>query len=224
MRYLCVLIFNYDYMRRFVFTCLIAMVVIRADAQIRLGISAGGLYAGWNVAFDGVKDSDYEGRMGFLAGLVAELPLGNSLALQPQFNFVHKGTSVEHGDHHDAVEVNALDIPLSMLFRYAAGPGEFFLGLGPNIGINLEAHLHEDHDHRDDGHGHSHGEHITIGNDPGNLKRMDIGARLSAGYTLRNGLSFSASYVLGLSDLTPEAITVARSNYAAVTLGYYFLR
>jgi len=215
-------------MKKILFVIIAALFIMQGHAQVKVGVNAGGLYSSWSVKVGGDKDDDYEGLLGFQAGLMADLPLSASLAFQPQVNFVRKGTSIEHGDHHDAIEVSAVDIPLSLVVRSVTNSGKFFFGFGPNIGINLEAHLHEDldhhgqQDHHDQQHGHDHGKHIDIGNDPGNLKRPDLGARLSAGFTFGNGLTLSAAYVLGVSDLTPETGLVARGNYAAITLGYYF--
>lgn len=209
-------------MRKIIITGIFILLAVQLSAQVRFGLGAGAIYSRWNVALDGVSDNQYEGMFGFQAGLITELGLGSHLALRPELHFVFKGTSVEHGDHHDAIEVMALDIPLQLLFRRQIGNGRIFAGLGPNIGINLEAHIHEDDHHHDNGHGHGHDhDKIVIGNDPGNLKRLDLGLRVLAGYDFGKRFTVSAFYTLGLNDLAPEEVLTIRSGYGGLAVGFF---
>ncbi len=220
--YLCMVIYKHIDMKKLTIAGVLILLVLQLSAQVRFGLGAGVIYSGWNVEVDGVSDNQYEGMFGFQAGLITEMGLGSHLAFRPELNFVFKGTSVEHGDHHDAIEVMAVDIPLQLLFRGQLGNGRIFAGLGPNIGMNLEAHIHEDDHHHGNGHGHDH-DKIVIGNDPGNLKRLDLGLRVLAGYDLGKRFTVSAFYTWGLNDLAPEEVLTIRSGYGGLAVGFFVL-
>lgn len=187
---------------------LVATGSILHAQETRFGVKAGASFANWAVEVGGEKEEDYKNRVGFQIGFLADVPISSSISFQPQFNFTSKGSAEEHDGHLDKIVVNAIDIPLNLVFKSSS----FFAGIGPNLGINLAASVKEE--------GES--EEITIGNDPGNLKRMDFGANVMVGYEFKNGLFISAQYTPGFVNLSPDNGVTARSNFGGVSLGYFF--
>jgi hypothetical protein len=196
-------------MKKLLFLVVFAGIGFQLSAQeTRFGVKAGATFSKWAVEVGGEKEEDYKNRVGFQFGFLADVPVGNAISFQPQINFTSKGSAEEHDGHLDKIVVNAIDIPLNLVFRSSS----FFAGIGPNLGINLSASVKEE--------GES--EEITIGNDPGNLKRMDFGANVMVGLEFKNGLFISAQYTPGFVNLSPDNGVTARSNFAGISLGYFF--
>lgn len=191
------------------------MLVLVANAQVKLGVKGGMNLAKWNTKVNGTKEEDYKSKLGLQAGFVADFSLGKSLSFQPQILYTAKGTAEEHNGHNDNIVINAIDIPLNVLYKSPAKFGTFFVGGGPNIGYNLGGKV-KSHDAGEDG------EKIKIGNGAGEVKALDFGLNLTTGLELKNGLFFSANYTAGLSNLSNINSVTSKSNFLGVSIGYFF--
>lgn len=190
------------------------MTVFAVNAQVKLGVKGGINLAKWNYKVNGTKEEDYKNKIGLQAGFVADFKLGKSLSFQPQLLYTAKGTAEEHNGHNDNIVMNAIDIPLNVLYKTPAKFGTIFFGGGPNIGYNLGGKV-KSHDASEDG------EKIEIGNGANQLKALDFGVNFTSGIEFKNGLFFSANYTAGLSNLSNVNGVNAKSNFIGISLGYF---
>ncbi len=191
------------------------LLALVSNAQVKLGVKGGMNLAKWNIKVNGTKEEDYKNKLGLQAGFVADFSLGKSLSFQPQLLYTAKGTAEEHNGHDDKIVMNAIDLPLNILYKAQAKFGTFFVGGGPNIGYNLGGKV-KSHEAAEDG------EKIEIGNGAGEVKALDFGLNVTTGVELKNGLFFSANYTAGLSNLSNTNGVTARSNFLGVSIGYFF--
>lgn len=191
------------------------LLTLVTNAQVKLGIKGGMNLAKWNIKVNGTKEEDYKNKLGLQAGFVADFSLGKSLSFQPQLLYTAKGTAEEHNGHDDKIVMNAIDLPLNVLYKSPTKFGNFFVGGGPNIGYNLGGKV-KSHEAAEDG------EKIEIGNADGEVKALDFGINLTTGVELKNGLFFSANYTAGLSNLSNTNGVTARSNFLGISIGYFF--
>lgn len=188
---------------------LIGLVYTANSQKIKLGVKAGANFANWNIKALGEKETT-EMIAGLHAGVVADFNIGKSLSLQPQLLFSSKGFSEKHNDHSDKIVVTALDLPINLLYKTPIGIGKFFVGGGPNIGLNLSA--------KDK----AHNETIKIGNSADAIKALDLGVNVTTGVELKNKLFFGVNYNYGLSNLSNVNNLTQRSNVLGVSVGYFF--
>lgn len=176
-------------------------------AQVQFGIQAGPAFSSMTSKASGVKVT--YNKTGFTAGVLAELPLGESgLHFRPALNFVQKG-----GDFEGAsINLNYLEVPLDFTYKLDAGSGKLFLGAGPSFAVGMSGKWKYDGESAD----------VTFGSGEEDMKRMDIGANMLAGYQLSNGLFLSLNYNLGLSNISNGSDSKDHNNYFGIRIGYLF--
>jgi len=163
-------------------------------------------------------DAKYEGsNVGFYAAGVANIQLSEHFALQPNLVVGLKGGGFG-AIYGSITKINivAIDVPINALYT----SNGFFIGGGPNFSYGLSGKLKPNLE----------GEKVDIFDDSEEgagdlaLKRFDIGANLLVGYTLPNGLTFSAHFTPGLANIyAPDADNVkARTKTFGFSVGYLF--
>lgn len=106
-----------------------------AQAQFTAGLKAGLNYANITGNMGDGQNFDRDRKLGFHAGVVANIKAIGSLALQPELLFSTKGYEVDqtttHGDFTTKTEVNSrmkyLDLPVMIQLQ----TGQFYLEAGP---------------------------------------------------------------------------------------------
>jgi len=131
-------------MKKHILTLGLAIIALgQANAQ-RMGI---GPEAGINLSTMTAKYNNVENSGEYLPGLkiggVFEIGLSNIISLQPGLLFQMKGyrndftrmvviNNLTYQETEEAkVRANYLEIPLNLQFNFDAGPGNFFVGVGP---------------------------------------------------------------------------------------------
>ena len=216
------------------------LVANAASAQISLGAQAGAVFAksktdDFTSDIPGI-DLSSKHRVGFTAGLIADIPIGESgLRLMPELNFVQKGLKSDgtvNIDIPSGPSVNAqvdaninlayIEIPVNLAYAVEAGNGRFVIGAGPYAGFGLSGKskakvsiLGETEEEE---------ENIEFGVNEDQIKRMDFGANFMAAYIMHNGLMLKVNYALGLNNLSNVRDSEWKNRYFGVTLGYFFLR
>jgi hypothetical protein len=194
------------------------LLVNSVMAQTKFGLKAGTNFNKWSEKIDGNKNEDHQTSLGFHFGLVTDFTITQKFSIQPQLLFVNKGTSENHGDHEDKININSIDIPVNFLYKMPTSSGKFFAGGGPNVGFNLNGTVKSDEEGED-------GEKLEFGTGTGEYKVLDFGLNLLAGYELNSGLFFSANYTPGFSNIQniPAGQDITkRSNYFGISVGYFF--
>lgn len=207
------------------FIILVACTVLHVSGHaqgVRIGIAAGVAIS--NLDFKMNNESQTaKTKTGFMAGIVADLPLGSNFSFQPGLNYVQKGTkdeeTIDGQTFTGKISVNNLELPLNFLYHAHTSAGNFFIGAGPSISYALSGKAS-----LTDG-TNSESSDLKFGNSSDdNMKRYDFGANFTTGFTFKRGLLLAANYNAGLSNLTPLATDGNKisSHYFGFKLGYMF--
>ena len=195
--------------------CVLAVVFSMAslnaqdgNAPVRFGAKAGVNFSD----ITGDMTDSFTGRTSFHIGAVAEIPISESFAIQPELVYSAQGSDYEEDfdgmTFSGTVTANFLNIPIMAKYFVADG---FTIEAGPQIGILLSSEIEEDDidlDIKD------------------SLKGIDFGLNFGLGYQLDNGLNFAARYNLGLTDLNDDPDFLgdfeAKNSVIQLSVGYFF--
>ena len=202
--------------------------------QISLGGQAGAVFSKPSTTtYTLIQGFDVElkNRIGFSAGLLADIPFGESgFRLMPELSFVNKGliTDANVTFLGQQLQVNAkanisyIEIPLNAAYAFSLGNNKLLVGAGPYAGIGVGGKTVI----RSTANGTTEEEEekVKFGSEPDQTKRMDFGANFMAGFILNNGLMFKVNYSLGLTNLSNEPDTEYKNRYFGVSVAYFFLK
>lgn len=197
-----------------------------AQAQFRPGIKIGANYA--NITNKNVSNANdiYKYRLGYHAGLIFNIGLGDIFSFQPEINYSQKGFSYGDAEHtipgidggsitvqrEGDVRYGYIDIPL--LFRTEAGP--LFFELGPqasilvNTGGGITPKPNTNASNR-----------LPTNND---LNRIDFGLAAGVGVGI-SGAMIGLRYNLGLNPIENNRVlsnNELKHNVFQLYLGYMF--
>ena len=213
-------------MKRNLLTVMAGLLItsITLGQSTRFGIVAGSSIANYKMKSGDISVSA-DSKVGFTAGIITDIPIGNNCSFQPALHFVQKGTKSEESfgglTEKNTLTVNCVELPLNVLYNVSAGSGKFFIGAGPSFGFNISGKTKFE-----DG-TISETEDLRIGNDADNddIRSFDMGINSLAGYRFSNGLFVSAGYNAGLNNLAPGADSedgTVKSHYFSIKIGFVF--
>jgi hypothetical protein len=181
--------------------CVILIASLSTNAQIlKLGIKAGINYANQTGTSITVNSNNYksEAITNYHFGLIAELPLGEKLGIQPEIlystvgaNYKATGVIADINNELGYVSVPVLaKINLSKTISLDFGPqASFLLSKKNNVSIN-------------------------------DTKSFDFGAAAGLGIKITKGIFLQGRYVVGLSEASAQA--KAKNSVLQVSAGLYF--
>ncbi len=183
--------------------------------QIRFGIKAGANLM--NIGKFEFADTYYNSKykVGFQAGVYAEIPMGTGFAFLPEATYTQKGGKVEETvlGNSGKIEstVNYLDVPF--LIGYRATP-ELTIFAGPQVSFLLSQKTTVS----------VNGEAETETTDTDNLRKSLAGAAAGIGYRIGDNLNINARYLTDLQHAAKENVGQDKSKNAgfALSLGYTF--
>ncbi|MCB4797553.1 porin family protein [Neotamlana laminarinivorans] len=157
-----------------------------------------GAKAGLNIASLGGDIEDYDSKLGFNIGAVAEIPVGEKFAIQPELLFSTQGAKLEESgtdySYEDKLKLNYLNIPVMAKFYVAEG---FSIQAGPQIGFLVKAESEYEEVYN--------GETFSGDEDIKDyLKSVDFGLNFGLGYQLSSGIFIDGRYNLGLSNINDQ--------------------
>ena len=192
-----------------------------------------GAKAGVNFASIGGDDTDgIGGRTSFHVGGLAEIPLFDKFAIQPELLYSSEGaqdkdTETYMGvtvEYKSTLKLDYINIPIMAKYYIIDG---LAAEAGPQFGILVSAKAEDEIS----GGGDSESETYDVKDQ---FKTLDVGFGLGASYRLDFGLFFSARYIIGLSDITEDieydlgyGMTVVddskqKNNVFQLSVGYTF--
>jgi len=194
---------------------------VAINAQTTFGLHIGGTVA--NAKF---KESGFsfttDSKIGWKAGVVANVPLTEMFTFMPQLNVVSKSSKFEEDEDKVTFNFTYAELPLNFVYQSKG----FFGGVGPSIGFGVggkvkaessgmsdEVKVKFDGKKEDD-----------VTDDDLHLKALDFGGQIIAGYQLPSGLFFNAHYNFGFSNISPENEGTLKNNYFGFGIGYFFGR
>lgn len=198
-------------MKKALFMAGFALAAFVTNAQ-KVGF---GVKAGANFSTVSTNDDEFNSeramRTTYHAGLVADFSVSQKFSIQPHLLIQGKGVSLEHEDHKDRFKFTSLDIPVNLVYK----SNGFFVGGGPNLGINLSGKLEAEDDP-------SENTEFEFGSEAGQIKRINFGVNLLTGYRLKNGLFFSGNYLAGISNWSNSSEDKWRNNLFGISVGFMF--
>ncbi len=218
---------------------LVALSVADLSAQISLGIRGGLNLSKWALNDAAKKELggfDQESINALLFGALAEIRLSNNLAIQPEVNFIQKGTKLVAEEKapvplkvEGTTTLNYLEVPLLLKVGTGFGVGRFDLLLGPSFGYALNGKR----ELKATVAGRTETEKEDVDFEKDEIARTDVGAQVGASLGLGLGSSarlfVDGRYLLGFSNLdqhehgggNKEEHTV-RNRGIALTAGLLF--
>ncbi len=182
-----------------------------AFAQMSFGVKAGLNYSNNIMKYDGKKDKDAKFKPGFNIGAFADFELSDLLAVEAGLNVETKGHMYKDKDEEEILgktykskykataNLVYVTVPVDVKLTF----GSFYVLAGPYIGVaatgKAKSKMEYDGNTEKDSHSMDLG-----GDDKDDLKRLDLGLGIGAGYEINDNLGVRAGYDLGLSNLTPK--------------------
>lgn len=173
-----------------------AVTITNAQAQQRARV---GLKGGMNLSNLYVNEADDENaRIGWHAGVYAQLFSSEAFAIQPEVNFSTKGTGVTYGsinaggvniNHDTKFNLSYLDIPVLAVFKLGRAAE---IHLGPYWSYLLSAEIRNND-------GNPNNEFDDIDRD--NFDDWDYGLVGGIGFNLGKGAQLGARYNYGLNEI-----------------------
>lgn len=158
--------------------------------------------AGINIANQSIKNVNGEkSKTSFQAGLGVNIQTGvKNFSVQPEVNFISKGTKFKNSFGNHTYNFNYIEIPV--LAKYSFGP--VYVNAGPSIGFLM-------------------GKNDRIKAAYGKTKSVDFGLQMGAGVALPAGpgkIIVDGRYNLGLSNISDEKGLDVKNRGFAISLGY----
>lgn len=156
---------------------------------------------GINIATQSIKGGDEKAKVGFQGGVGVNFHTGLSgFSIQPELNFISKGTSLKTSLGREHLNVNYLELPV--LVKYSFGP--VYLNVGPSLGLRL---------------GQANKEKVAYGA----MKKLDFGLQMGGGLAIPLGpgkVIIDARYVLGLTNTSAVKGANIKNRGIALSAGY----
>ncbi|MBX3240148.1 MAG: PorT family protein [Chitinophagaceae bacterium] len=201
------------------------------DKLVTLGIRAGGSYTnivGKNMTGHSL---DYDYKIGYHAGITADLYVFEGFYLQPALLYSVKGAKNETELTKNTYSVSYIELPLNILLKLSLGNGKLLLGAGPYAAYGIGGSAKSTTgsltlDRKNKFKNSLTAQDVLDGYNV--LKPWDFGANALAGYEFEGGFSFQLNAQLGLSDFYPknEYLQADKSSLkhfgAGLSVGYKF--
>lgn len=194
-----------------------AQISVGGQVGVNLGMGqSGGSYFGSSLTNNP--------KVGIVIGVLADLPLGEKLAIRPEFNFIQKGNkfggyAVLGGSSASRkISLNYLELPVNVVYKMSIGSSSntLYFGLGPAVALGIIGTQKEP------------GEKVDIKFDgkadrvdgKEHLKRTDIGINILAGYQLKMGAFAKIGYTHGLPNIDPDNRQTYKNRGISICIGY----
>ncbi len=229
-------------MRKFLATAVCALFVLTASAQRASSSSSSffsteksdegvtfGIRAGMNLATFTGDVEDAKSRVGFHVGVIADIPLMQSLYIQPGIYVSQKGAKWEESDddykYKETMNPLYIEIPILASYRYNFGGGsQLQVNFGPYFayGIGGKVKIEEsEYDYNDDVWYIYKSEGDFFGDKGADFKRFDFGLQVGAGFTFATHYNISLGYQFGLTKFNDGNSSIKNGNFL-ISLGYNF--
>ncbi|MBC8153095.1 MAG: PorT family protein [Bacteroidetes bacterium] len=197
----------------------VLLVSTVAFAQLRVGTTGSLQFARVNIKTPLGPDV-VDNILGFQAGILLNAALTDNFSLRPQLLYSAKGFKRSDSSVDTKALFNYVEMPVQLMYAIKSGPGRFALGAGPYIGYGLGGKTTMTF------RGESDSFDVEFGSERNQLKRLDIGLYLSAGYELASGLILSVYHAPGLTNLSnaPVSEGSVKNTAFGASVGFLFCR
>ena len=216
---------------------LVAFATVLATAgfsQTRFGVQVVGNAGSASFNADGVENFKKPMKVGFGAGVVADVNISDKFSFRPSLNFLQKKAAVEYQtpdlpgkDFSINSTLNYLEMPLNVAYKIPVGTSTAYIAAGPSIGYGISGKLKAKGWLASE-EGEVPGDIVEVNetvdafkkedNDGAGFKRVAVSVNASAGIEFKNGLYVNAGYLAGLSNLIKEE--TYKSKGILLTVGF----
>jgi outer membrane immunogenic protein len=163
--------------------------------------------------------SDQKSKIGFNAGVFADVPLSDKFTLQPELLYTQYGAKANFYLNNQKYSTSRhLDyIALPVMFQYNATPN-FYLEAGPEFALNVNTKDKV----KNETTGQTLAESDTYRD---SINKFNLGIGLGAGYYFTPNVGITARYVAGLTEIAKDKASGSSStknNVFQVGLAYKF--
>lgn len=186
------------------------------DGGVKWGVRVGANFANMSFSNDGYSASP-KSRTSFHVGVVADIPLMESLYIQSGLFLQNKGFKEDLGDDESmTAKPMFLEIPILASYRYNFNDAtQLQVNFGPYFGYGIGGKYKYEYD------GESEEEDCF---QDGEMKRFNCGLQVGAGITFASHIYLGVAYQFGLSNIADDSdgdYSVKDKNWM-VSLGYNF--
>jgi Outer membrane protein beta-barrel domain len=185
-----------------------ALLVIATLFLTVAGISQTGFGLRAGVNFQNLNGKDDEGdklnndlKVGFHAGVTADVAVAPEFYIQPGLLFSTKGAKIEGSDAK--INLSYVEVPINFLYKPVLGTGRMLLGFGPYVGFAVGGKVKSDNGDADIEFENEITPTQAVSGTP-YVKRFDAGANLLFGYEFSSKISAQLNAQLGLLDISPK--------------------
>ena len=155
-------------------------------------------------------------KFGLRVGGVADIGLTNHLYLRPGLFFTQYGWKEDRAGSDAEVTYNYVQLPVNVLYKLGNdGGGRFYFGLLPYVSFAVGGSRDINIQEYD----------VEIGDNPGrdDLKAVDLGIGLKAGYEFPFDMYLDASFIQGAANVLPGGNDDFKMTNRQFTLGIGYL-
>ncbi|MEJ8819655.1 porin family protein [Lacibacter sp. H407] len=191
--------------------------------------SSYGFHAGTSIGkIEGKQDNrsyTFRNLINVQAGFLAEFKASKNISFQSGVNYVQKGGTLEEDffgtDIEASIRLHTIEIPVYALYRTGGNKGNFFIGAGPAVSFSIAGNTVMKNN------GEEESEKMEIGNDEenDNIRAIDFGINVLAGYQFKSGVFIGATHNFGLRNMVPgndPEMGTAITSYYGFRIGYMF--
>ncbi|MBR4440483.1 MAG: PorT family protein [Bacteroidales bacterium] len=195
------------FLRLFVVSAALALSSSAFAQDIDFGVKAGMNISNFSEKYGGSKVNDNKSKIGISLGAFADYSLTDMFAIEAGLQFDQVGSKFEWSEDDESekitTNVNYLTIPINFRANLAVGDNKLYFLAGPTIGLGLSGK--EKAEYTEDGKTNKTDDALKFGSgDEDNMKRMNLGFLLGAGFEMTNNIGFRLTYDIGLSNLLPK--------------------
>jgi hypothetical protein len=207
-------------MKKFLFVLVLFIFCFQSRSfsqRARAGVSAGVNFSNMSGKDNGT-DLKGDGRTGFMAGFVVDVPIGKKkyFSFMPGAYYVQKGKTDRFAADTVETALRYVEFPFNFVFNVNSKSGTFYVGGGPYVDFAFPSKFVTTRS------GQETSSDISFGNKSAdNLRGYDWGVNALAGYRLSMGVFLAVNYSQGLLNLLPRAPEDQKlhNRYIGVQLG-----
>ncbi|MGK6341100.1 porin family protein [Chryseobacterium sp. DT-3] len=161
---------------------------------------------------------DQKSKIGFNAGVFANIPVAESFSVQPEVLYSQYGAKADYTllgtKYSSSTKLDYIAVPV--MFQYNLIPN-LYLEAGPEFGFLVSAKNKIKNENN--------GDSSTSDNYKDDLKTFNFGIGIGAGYYFTPNFGLTARYVAGLTDVAkdrPNGSDAVKNNVFQVGLAYKF--
>lgn len=188
----------------------------KAESGVQFGIRAGLNVAGMDYKEDNVTVST-DNRANWHVGVIADIPLMQSLYVQTGLYLQNKGYKEKEGDYELTANPMYLEIPVLASYRYNFGDAaQLQFNVGPYFAYGVGGKIKETEDGDED-------KWDCFGDKGADWKRFDCGLQIGAGLTVAKHYYIGAAYEFGFSNIAKNSGEGKLKNRnLMISVGYNF--